>query len=135
MLTTLESTATIGSIFILCFMLSTYWVNYNNQTTAEKTTTNKKQKKENTNYLIMNTTMGLVLLVFAVPKLINIKRFYEIYVKYDLISSESGLSPVLSPWTISPDFLVTAMRWLSSYMILFISIVPFRLEKNLTLHH
>ena len=61
--------------------------------------------------------------------------FLYLVFKYDLISSESGLSPVLSPWTISPDLLVTAMRWLSSYMILFISIVPFRLEKNLTLHH
>ena len=81
MLTTLESTATIVFIFLLCFVLSTYWVNYNNSNPDE--CDNYHQKNDQ----IMNTTMGMVLLVFAVPKLINMERFYNIYIKYDVISS------------------------------------------------
>src|SRR5690606_3551855 len=36
--------------------------------------------------------------------------------RYDFTTSESGSSPVLSPWTRSPTLLFTTIRWLSSKM-------------------
>jgi len=54
------------------------------------------------------------------------KNHYPARRRYSFTRSESGLSPVLSPCTISPGALFTMIIWLSSYktVILFYIFIP-----------
>jgi len=56
------------------------------------------QKKHANRRLLMNRFMGSVFIIFGVLKLVNLKKFVEIFSKYDLISQKVGAYAYLFPF-------------------------------------